>query len=99
MKIKNFKAYSLYNDTTLRQCCGSVGVRCLFDPWAGWVKNQDPGSGSGMNILGIRISESLETIFGLKYFFKFFDAFADRGIFFNLDQGSGTRDGKHSDPV
>jgi hypothetical protein len=33
----------------LCQCCGS-GIRCLFVTWIrdpGWVKNQDPGSGSG----------------------------------------------------
>ncbi len=32
----------------------------VLDP--GWVKNQDPGSGSGMNIPD-HVSESLETIF------------------------------------
>jgi hypothetical protein len=29
-----------------------IRIRCLFDPWIwdpGWVKDQDPGSGSGMN--------------------------------------------------
>ncbi len=29
------------------------GIRCLFDRWVpdpGWVKNQDPDPGSGMNI-------------------------------------------------
>ncbi len=35
------------------QCCGSgSGIQCLFDPlirYPGWVKNPDPGSGSGMN--------------------------------------------------
>jgi hypothetical protein len=35
----------------------------VLDP--GWVKNQDPGSGSGMNIPD-HISESLETIFWVK---------------------------------
>jgi hypothetical protein len=41
--------------TTIRRCwvqfCGS-GIWCLFDPRIrdpGWVKCQDPGSGSGMN--------------------------------------------------
>jgi hypothetical protein len=57
------------------------GIR---DP--GWVKNQDPGSRSGMNILGIHISESLETILWVKIL-KFFDAFVDREIFLTLDQG------------
>jgi hypothetical protein len=72
------------------------GIRCLFDPWIrdpGWVKNQDPvrdgkksGSGSGMNNPD-HISESLETIFGLKIL-----------KFFYSDPGSGIRDGKYSDP-
>jgi hypothetical protein len=55
---------------------------CLFDPWIrdpGWVKNQDPGSGMGkksgsgswMNNPD-QISESLETIFGVKML-KYFD--------------------------
>jgi hypothetical protein len=64
-------------------------------------KNQDPGSGSGMNILD-HISESLETIFWLKML-KFFDADAvpvSGNLFFILDQGSGMeniriRDNKH----
>jgi hypothetical protein len=43
----------------------------------GWVKNQDPGSGSGMNILD-QFSESLETIFWVKIL-KLFDADADPG--------------------
>ncbi len=62
------------------QCCGSgSGIR---DP--GWVKNQDPGS-------GINISESLETIFGVKIL-KFFDADADP------DSGSGSLFDSGSDP-
>jgi hypothetical protein len=44
-------------------------------------------SGSGMNIPD-HISESLETIFGVKIL-KFFDADADSGIFLTLDPGSG----------
>jgi hypothetical protein len=46
----------LQNDSTwFYQCYGS-GIR---DP--GWVKNQDPDPGSGINIMG-HISESSETI-------------------------------------
>jgi hypothetical protein len=61
---------------TLRyiQCCGS-GIQCLFDPWIrdpGWVKNQDPDSGSGMNNPD-HISETLETVFWVKIL-KFFNA-------------------------
>ncbi len=52
-----------------QQCCGpGSGVRGLFDPWIrdpGWVKNQDPDLGSGMNI-PVHISKSLETIFWIK---------------------------------
>jgi hypothetical protein len=44
-----------------------------LDP--GWVKNQDPGSGYGMNNAD-HIPESLETIFWFKIL-KFFDA--DKG--------------------
>ncbi len=42
--------------------------------------------------------ELRNNFFRLKFFFKFFDAFADQGIFLTLDQGSGIRDGTHSDP-
>jgi hypothetical protein len=52
---------------TLTQCSGT-GIRYLFDPWIrdpGWVKNQDPDPGSGMNIPD-HIFESLETIFWVK---------------------------------
>jgi hypothetical protein len=46
-----------------------IRIRCFFDPWVrdpGWVKNQDPDPGTGMNILD-HISESLEKeVFGLK---------------------------------
>jgi hypothetical protein len=44
----------------------------------GWVKNPDPGSGSGMNNLD-HISESLETIFWVKIF-KLFDVDPGSGI-------------------
>ncbi len=56
-----------------------------LDP--GWEKNQDqdPGSGSGMNIPD-HISESLETIWWVKIL-TFFDADADPGIFLTLDPG------------
>jgi hypothetical protein len=58
---------------------------------SGIVKNRDPDAGSGMNN-PYRISETLETIFGVQIF-KLFDA----------DLGSGMekiqiRDGKNSDP-
>jgi hypothetical protein len=43
----------------------------------GWVKNQDPGSGSGMSNPD-HISESLETIFWVKIL-KFFDAVPGSG--------------------
>jgi hypothetical protein len=47
------------------------GIGCLFDSWIkdpGWVKNQDLGSGSGVNNPD-HISKSIETnhLFGLKY--------------------------------
>ncbi len=67
------------------QCCGS-GIRCLFHPWIGdpgWVKNQDPDPGSGMNILD-RISESLETFFWVKIL-----PYPVSGNFLTLDPGSG----------
>jgi hypothetical protein len=48
-------------------------------------------AGSGMNILD-HVSESLETIFGLKIL-KFFGADSDPGIFLTLDPGW-----KNSDP-
>jgi hypothetical protein len=60
---------------------------------SGWVKNQDPDPGSepGMNNPDHRISESLETIFGVKIL-KFFDA--DPGWkkleFGNRDKHSGS---------
>ena len=44
------------------------GSGAFLTPWIwdqGWVKNQDPDFGSGMNIPD-HISESLETIFGVK---------------------------------
>ncbi len=44
----------------LFQCCGS-GIRCLFPLDPGWVKNQDPGSASGMN-LPHHISEILHSL-------------------------------------
>ncbi len=54
----------LWNDLPSKQGCGSgSGIRCLFDLWIrdpGWVKNQEPDPD--------HISESLETIFELKYF-------------------------------
>ncbi len=57
----------------------------VADPDPGWVKNQDPdtGSRSGMNIPD-HISESLETIFGLKIL-EFFYADPGCGIFLTLD--------------
>jgi hypothetical protein len=64
------------------------GITGLFDPWIrdpGWVKNQD--SLSEMNVLN-HISESLESIFGLKIL-KFFDADPGSGILLTLDPGSG----------
>jgi hypothetical protein len=48
----------------------------IRDP--GWVKNQDPGSGSGMNNPD-HISKILESIFGVKIL-KFFDADPGYGI-------------------
>jgi hypothetical protein len=63
-----------------------------LDP--GWVKNQDPYPGSGMNIPD-HISESLKQFFGLKIL-KFFDADPDlgSGIRNLFDTGSGIQDGK-----
>jgi hypothetical protein len=54
-------------------------------------KNQDPipGSGTGMHIQDL-ISDSLETFFWVKIL-KFFDAYADPGIFLTLDPGSGIK--------
>jgi hypothetical protein len=46
------------------------------------LKNQDPGFGSGINIPD-HISESLETIFGLKIV-KFFDVDPDPGSGINI---------------
>jgi hypothetical protein len=56
------------------------GIRC-----PGWVKNQDPGSGSGMNILD-HIFESLQTIFGLKSLMRM--RIRDPGISLTLNTGS-----------
>jgi hypothetical protein len=54
----------------------------------GWVKNQDPDPGSGI-IIPDHISESLETIFGLKIL-KFFDEEdPDSGVRNLIDPGSG----------
>jgi hypothetical protein len=65
------------------QCCGS-GIRCLFDPRdPGWVENQDPDPGFGMNIPD-HISKCLE-----QFFWVNFDADADPGIMLTLDPGSG----------
>jgi hypothetical protein len=64
------------------------GIRCLFDPWIrdpGWVKNQNPDPGSGLNIPD-HISESLETNFWVKKL-KFFLADTRFGIFLTLDPG------------
>jgi hypothetical protein len=77
------------NEKPSPQCCG-LGIRCLFDSCIrdpGWVKNQGPES---VTNIPDKISESLETIFGLKIL-KFFDADPDpkSGIFLTLDQGSG----------
>jgi hypothetical protein len=77
------------------------GIRCLFDPWIGdlgWVKNQnpDPGSGSRMNIPD-HMSESLESIFGLKYctVLRFLCGCGSGSGIRNLfDPGSGIRE-KH----
>jgi hypothetical protein len=63
-----------------------------FDPWIRnpeWVKNPDPGSGSGMNNQD-HISENLKTLFWVKIL-----------KFFNADPGSGVekiriRNGKNS---
>jgi hypothetical protein len=66
------------------QCC-EYGIRCLFYPWIrdpGWVKSQDPDP--GMNKPD-PISESLETIFGLKYYLNSLMRYLDP-------------DGKNSDP-
>jgi hypothetical protein len=87
-----------YREFGFFQCCGSgSGIRCLFEPWirdTEWVKNQDPDPESGMNIPDY-ISESVETIFGLKIL-KFFDADPNpgSGIVLNLDPGW-----KNSDPI
>ncbi len=55
------------------------GSGAFLTPGSGMGKNEDPqpGSGSGMNIPD-HISESLETIFGVKIL-KFFDADPDLG--------------------
>jgi hypothetical protein len=51
-------------------CCGSGSrILCLFDPWIRdpeFGMGKKSGSGSGKNDPD-HISESLETIFGLKY--------------------------------
>ncbi len=62
----------------------------FLNPGPGWVKNHDPDLGSGMNIPD-HISESLETIFGLKIL-KFFDVDPDpgSGVFLTPASGMGT---------
>jgi hypothetical protein len=70
-----------------KQCCGSG---------SGIGKNQDPGSGPGMNILD-HIFASLETNFWVKIP-KLFDAVADPGSVNLFEPGSGIRDEKNSDP-
>jgi hypothetical protein len=71
------------------QFCGSW-IWCPFYPWIrdlGWVKNQE--SGSGMNNLD-HISESLEVIFGIKYFNSLMRVrIRDPGILLTLDPGPG----------
>ncbi len=73
-----------------KQCCGSGSgiwdpVNFLpLHPGSGIGKNQDPGSGPGMNILD-HIFASLETNFWVKIP-KLFDAVADPGSG-NLDPG------------
>jgi hypothetical protein len=55
------------NSRAFWQCCGS-GSGDFSTPGSGdpgWVKNQDPDPGFGMNILD-HISKSLETIFWVK---------------------------------
>jgi hypothetical protein len=47
------------------------GIRCLFDPWIrdpGWIKNQDPDPGSGMNNPGSYFLELKNHFLGLKYY-------------------------------
>jgi hypothetical protein len=102
--MKNLTSSKLYFSTVLRIRIRDTGsrIRCLFDPRIRdpeWVKNQDPdpGSGSGMNVPD-HISESLETIFGLKYF-NCLMRIGDPGW---KKFGSGIEiriwDGKNSDP-
>ncbi len=64
-----------------------------LDP--GWVKNQDPGSGSGSGTnIPDHISENSEIIFWVKILtFLYADVDPDPGIFFD----AGIRDGKNSD--
>ncbi len=66
----------------------------IQDP--GWIKNQDPGSGSVLNILN-QISESLETSFWVKKL-KFFDVDADPGSGNLFDPGCRIRSGTYTDP-
>jgi hypothetical protein len=60
-----------------------------MDPGSVIGQNQDPDPGSGMNI-PVHITESLETIFGLKYLNSLmWMRIRDQGIFLTLDPGSG----------
>jgi hypothetical protein len=98
----NFVLYSTKN-----QCCGS-GIRDPVsgaDPGSVMGKNQNPGSGSGMNLPDY-FSESLETVFRVKYTWILWCG-SGSGIFLTRDRGSGAfltpgsgiRDGKkNSDP-
>jgi hypothetical protein len=75
------------------QCCGSgSGIQCFFDSGIRDGKK----SGSGMNIPD-NISESLETVFGLKIL-KLFDANPSPGrnlFFLTLDPGWKNSDPQH----
>ncbi len=64
-----------------------------LDP--GWVKNQDPGSGSGSGTnIPDHISENSEIIFWVKILtFLYADVDPDPGLFFD----AGIRDGKNPD--
>jgi hypothetical protein len=69
------------------------GIRCLFAPWIldpGWVKSQDPdlGSGSWMNNPNHISLELRNHFLGLKYL----------NFLMWIQDGSGIRDGKKSDP-
>ncbi len=80
---KNFKRGSITLEGFVRK--GHIKSGAFLTPGSGMGKN----SGSGMNNPD-HISENLETIFGLKYFFD-----ADQGW---KKFGSGIRDGKNADP-